>query len=242
MSAQTFNLSNGNYIDFEFEDVNKEPDEDNKIQDDHETYNINYPQPQINFKQFAKRIEHIETPEDIKKHQEILIKLSRYASSQRFADYLRDAGFNLDQNRISKLSLQKLQDLLTRVQVSINARNSNSFVSNIIFAGINTVENISIKTKIKDYFDLEGYTDLLKDDPEFADLIHQLELEYFDITSISPEKRLVLLLVMNALKVSGINKLKKRLRSESQPARTSPQPSETPSVETNKDELAKLFE
>src|SRR4029077_4960356 len=130
---------------------------------------------------------------------------------------LKSSSLELEHNKLAKLNVQELKDLLTRMSVCISNRNNNSIVPNVVSGALNVVENISTKTPIKNHFDLTGFADLLNDDPSFQDLVEELQLEYLSIASFSPEKRLVFAITTAALKASAINKVKKMIEQKNNP-------------------------
>ena len=56
--------------------------------------------------------------DDVKKHQEHVLMLSRYGSSSRFGEYLKSLSFVLTPIKLRKLKLEQLEELLERVRTS----------------------------------------------------------------------------------------------------------------------------
>ena len=110
------------------------------------------------------------TPEDTKKHQELIIHLSRYYTSKRFAEYLRTMGFNLNSTHLKKLSATELEELLQRVQTSVEHKTQGNLWGDMALGGIQTVETIATSVpRIQKKIKLRGLTDALRQDDQFLD-------------------------------------------------------------------------
>src|SRR4051812_18419582 len=64
-------------------------------------------EPKLSFKDTRIRMpkEKMMNSEEIKKHQGIIIRLSRYGTSARFGAYLKDLGFKLNSTDLKRLDL-----------------------------------------------------------------------------------------------------------------------------------------
>ena len=114
-------------------------------------------------------------PEDIAKHQSLLLLIGRYSSSERFGPFSKTLNFKLDHNTLHKKSIDELTDLLKRIRVTINSKGSSNFLLGMVKTTIAGVEKITTSIpKIKDKFDLTGFSEIVNNDPGFADLIEQI--------------------------------------------------------------------
>lgn len=154
---------------------------------------------------------------DVKEHQKYLIKLQRYGASERFSEYLKKMNFKLDIDHLKKLHVEELKEMLERVRITINSRDTNNMINGLVFSGTQIMETIAINNEvIKKYVNLKGFSSMLQNDESFKDIIEQLNLEYNDISTLSPEKRLGFVLVMTAMKCHGINKINDKFNSMGQ--------------------------
>jgi hypothetical protein len=83
-------------------------------------------------------------PKDIKKHQELVLHLSRYGSSKRFAEYLSSLGFHLTASALKKQSVLELEELLNRVQTSLDNKATSNFWSELSLGAVQTGEMIVV--------------------------------------------------------------------------------------------------
>ena len=55
---------------------------------------------------------------------------------------------------------------------------------------------------------------MLSEDPEFADIVEQLSIDYSIMSVLSPEKRLALLMIKSGMKMNRINQIKAMIQSK----------------------------
>ena len=144
-------------------------------------------------------------PEDTKKNQELVLHLVRYGSSKRFAEYLKSLGFQLTSSNLKKMSSTELEEMLVRVQTSIDNKSVSNFWSELALGGIQTTEMIVSSTRLGEKIKIQGLTDCLRGNEDFLDLLEILELSYANFTHIRPEIRLVYSIVSSGLKVHSVN-------------------------------------
>jgi hypothetical protein len=58
------------------------------------------------------------------------------------------------------------------------------------------------------FVNIKGLSVMLSADPEFADIVEQLSIDYSFMSVISPEKRLAMLMVKCGVKMNGLNNMK----------------------------------
>ena len=150
--------------------------------------------------------------EDIQKHQELVLILSRYGQSRRFSEFLKSMNFNLSVTHLKKCDLDELEEIHKRVKISIDNKNVSNFWQEMAFGSIQTGEAICVNTKLGQKVKIQGLTELLRNDETFLDLIEQIELENQNITHTSPYIRLVYSILSSSMKIHSVNSLlEKRL-------------------------------
>jgi hypothetical protein len=182
--------------------------------------------------------------EEVKEHQELVIMLSRYGQSKRFAEYLKSMGFQLTVSHLKGLDNEELKELLQRVKTSIDNKNVSNFWEELVFGVIQTGEVVTINTTLSQRLKIAGLTDALRGDDTFLDLIEQVELENQNLVYTSPYVRLVYSVATAAMKCHSINSMmEKRMKIlQAKDADDAPktlavgEPSGEPSGESEKDE------
>ena len=97
--------------------------------------------------------------DNIKKHQEHVLMLSRYGSSPRFGDYLKSLSFVLTPIKLRKLKLEQLEELLESVRTSVANRTISDIWSNSITSGLGMIENVCTMSRLNDTIKLKGLTE-----------------------------------------------------------------------------------
>jgi len=141
--------------------------------------------------------------EHVKTHQELLVALNRYHTS-RFSNYLQKMGFQLGNSSLKRLNIDELEETLARIRASLNSKSSTNLFSSTVYGGLQTVELLSMKfysEKIK----LRGWTEALKGDDHFNELLELIQLEYSNLTSAPPAYRLLFSLITAGIKTHQIN-------------------------------------
>ena len=143
--------------------------------------------------------------DNVQKHQEHCLMLSRYGSSPRFGDYLKSLSIVLTPIKLRKLKLEQLEELLERVRTSVANRTISDIWTNSITSGLGVVENLCTMTRLNDTIKLKGLTELLKDDETFLDLLEELKLNNQNLAYVSPYTRLAYTLLTSIVHVHGLN-------------------------------------
>ena len=163
-------------------------------------------------KEIKKMMDEGEKPagEDVAKHQEMIITLTRWGSHPRFEQYLKDQGFTLTVGALKKKSLGDLQELEQRVKICIGARGQSKFISNLALAGVVGLETIgTMSPGLRARFDISGVSDALKQNEAFLDAIAELEMEYSSISSFGPKTRILLTLCEAMNQANNVNQARK---------------------------------
>ena len=144
--------------------------------------------------------------EDRAEHQKLVIALSRYGQSKRFAEYLKSMQFNLNVGHLRKQSLNCLTDTLARVRITAQNRSINNLLEDSIFGAIQFTEiactNSSMLNK---RVRLAGLTQALRADETFLDCVETISLDYGMLTHAGPEMRMVYAVISAMSKCHGIN-------------------------------------
>ena len=154
--------------------------------------------------------------DNVKKHQEFVLMLSRYGSSPRFGDYLKSLSFILSPVKLRKLKLEQLEELLERVRTSIANKTVSDIWSNSITSGLGMIENVCTMSRLNDTIKLKGLTELLKEDESFLDLLEELKLNNQNLAYVSPYTRLAYTLMSSILHVHGVNTMLDKRKPKTQ--------------------------
>ena len=143
---------------------------------------------------------------DRAEHQKLVIALSRYGSSKRFAEYLKSMQFNLNVGHLRKQSLDSLKDTLDRVRITAQNRSINNLLEDSIFGALQFTEIACVNSPmLNKRIRLAGLTQALRGDETFLDCVEAISLDYGMLTHTGPELRLVYAMISAASKVHGIN-------------------------------------
>lgn len=165
--------------------------------------------------------------ESIREHQELLVTLNRYHTS-RFQGYLQKMGFQLGPGHLRKLDLDELEEMLARIRASLNSKSSSNLFTQGVYGSLQAVELLSMRY-YGDKIRLRGWTESLKGDDNFNELLEIIQLEYSNLTSAPPHIRLIYSLVVAGIRTHQVNTyLSKRgkLVRESQEEKESEEKSE----------------
>lgn len=142
---------------------------------------------------------------DVKKHQELTLMLSRYGTSPRFGDYLKSLCFELTPAKLKKQKVDKLEELLERVRVSVANKTVSDIWTSSIMAGVSMVENVCTNTRLNEKIKLRGLSEALSEDENFLDLLEELKLNNQNLSYVSPYTRLTYTLLTSVMRVHGLN-------------------------------------
>lgn len=148
----------------------------------------------------------------VKKHQEFVLMLSRYGTSKRFGSYLKDLSFNLTLSRLKKMTIPQLEDLLIRVRTSVANKNTSNIWENSISGAVDITEKLISASPLGNRIHIEGLAEHLKEDDTWLDLVEELQLEYQNLTYVSPQVRLTYTLLTVGAQVHALNTFKHRIR------------------------------
>jgi hypothetical protein len=151
------------------------------------------------------------SPEEVVERQSLLLKLNRYATSNRFSEYLKDMGFDLHAKTLAKKSRDELDELMIEVQTTVNAKSSSNIFLQATVLGANVLEGVTQNPNIKPRIDLSGFTASINEDQELLDAIEAVALEYGSLCMMTPPMKMMYCLLANGARVSAINKVKAQI-------------------------------
>ena len=153
--------------------------------------------------------------EDTMKHQKLLLQLTRWGAHERFSSYLKDHGFELTASKLRDKRITELEELLERVKVTIASKHQSKFISTIALGGVGIVENVTTRIpRIREKFDITGTSLALAQNEQFMDLLAQLEMEYSSVSTLSPEKMLLLTVGQTMMMANQTNQASKMLKAQ----------------------------
>jgi len=159
-------------------------------------------------KEIKKMMDEGEKPagEDVAKHQEMIITLTRWGSHPRFEQYLKDQGFTLTVGALKKKSLGDLQELEQRIKICIGSRGQSDMMTKLATFGVYWVECVATSSeKFKMRFDITGVSDILKQNDTFLDAIAQLEMDYASYSSFGPKSRILIQMIIAMSQANNVN-------------------------------------
>lgn len=158
-------------------------------------------------RKILKKIGHRKTEEEIKRTSELIIQISRFRDSSRFAAFLTSLGFNLNPSHLKTMEIGELEDLLTELKCAIQNKNGSKIIDEGYFMALSMVENISKHPKFQAYMDLQGLSANARQNDELLDTLETLNLMYSNFGSMQPEQKLLFLTGGLILRTSSVNKM-----------------------------------
>jgi len=121
--------------------------------------------------------------------QTLVMTVLRYQESTRFTEYLKKQGLITKAEKLNKMDIAELKEILVRVRFCLGNRGAGNMIDEFVKMGMSGAEAlISLKTKYK----ITGMTEMCFSDEEFLDCYELCKLEYLSFGYIRPELRLML--------------------------------------------------
>lgn len=139
-------------------------------------------------------------------HQMLMMTLQRYAASQRFAGLIQNSGVKL--TNLESKTVAELKVLQVRVRTICS---SGTGTSGFVSSGIIATCKVAAATIPKKYMDLDGMSEALQADPEFANLSEMIELDIGFLASMTPMQRMAWCLGRTAVTTNGMNRARDAL-------------------------------
>jgi len=102
----------------------------------------------------------------------------------------------------------ELEALLETIRTRISSNGLQSGMHTIFFTGTSLIENVGCNFGLK----LKGYSDNLARNQSVKDCIDEISIEMISFNNISPQKRLVFLLMMNMVSTHNLNNTDESMR------------------------------
>lgn len=143
---------------------------------------------------------HKPAPEELKKHQELILQISRYCSSARFGEYLKDCGFVYTPATLKGKTVAELEMIMNRIRASMGSYNITKFWNETVIGGVKIVEGVIVSTPLRAKCNIKGLSDALGQNAEFLDALEMLQLENQNITYLPLPMRMALIVSNEAIK------------------------------------------
>ena len=207
--------------DFKLDDIMEEKQQENNVNDFGNKGDFQQQRPSNRYSNFEakkiiRKIGEKLSPEEIETKQKLIIQISRFRDSSRFANFLNSLGFNLSATHLKSMDIGQLEDLLLELKSAIQNKNGSKFIDESYFMILNMVENISKHPKFNKYADLSGLSKSAHENDEILDVIECLSLMYSDMGQLSPEKKLVFLTGSCILQTASLNRMLKNIQNYEQ--------------------------
>ena len=133
----------------------------------------------------------------------------RYATDDELKNSLKSLDHDFSTKELKKKSTEKLRDILNEVRSAVTSSSMSSMFSDLYYEGVSLSEQVTTKwmPKIKEKYDLTGFTETIKADPQIRIALKQLAIENNNLNALSPEMRIILGTVLGSVKTIAINKL-----------------------------------
>lgn len=177
-------------------------------------------------KEFSKNKK---SSDEIQKHQEFILMISRYGTSERFGKYLKESGFVLANSKLKKMSMDELEELLERIKTTVSNKNVSDVWSESIMGGLSVGENVITMTA-GDRIKIRGLVELLEKDECWKDLLEEIRLENQNLTYVSPYVRVAYMILTSGAKIHALNTL---IDQQNKPLKLETPESKTNTTETD---------
>lgn len=207
--------------DFKLDDIMEEKEQSetnssNNYKGDFSQKNTSTRTNDFQVRKLVKKIGERLSPEELQQKQQLIIQISRFRDSSRFANFLNSLGFNLSPTHLKSMDIGQLEDLLIELKTAIQSKNGSKFIDESYFMIMSMLENISKHPKFNKYADLSGLSKSARENDELLDTLECLNLMYSDLGQLSPEKKLVFLTGSCILQTASLNKMLKNIQNYEQ--------------------------
>lgn len=153
----------------------------------------------------AKVVAKKKNDEEAEERQKVIWKIRRYIASKRFGEYIsKELGIKYTQAQLQKLKLNTLQNILHRIRISIDLKNTDSIMDKFAFGA-----SMMTEMAVSPFYDIEGTTEVLFENDDFLNALEKVKIET-DVPNIPPPIQLSLIGVQTALVVHQRNTFVKK--------------------------------
>ena len=131
----------------------------------------------------------------------LIMKILKYQSSRRFGAYItKELKITQSRQQLSKLSVERLNNILHRIRLNLNNRNLDAIFENMAVTCAKGYE-----TTVTHFgFDIDGFTDLLTANPGFWDAFERWKIER-EMPDIPPSIQLGYIVATTTLAAHSLN-------------------------------------
>ena len=136
------------------------------------------------------------------------MKIQKYQASRRFGAYVtKELKVTKSREQLQKMSIDNLKSILHRIRLNLNNRNMDTIMESMAITCAKGYE-----TTISNFYDIEGFTELLTANPGFWDAFERWKIER-ELPDIPPGIQLAYIIATTTLAAHTLN-AHKSLKSE----------------------------
>lgn len=163
--------------------------------------------------------------------ESLIMKILKYQSSRRFGKYVsKDLKISQSREQLNKLSIDRLKNILHRIRLNLNNRNMDAIFENMALTCAKGYET----TVTHLGYDIEGFTDILTQNPGFWDAFERWKIER-EMPDIPPGIQLGYIIATTTLAAHTLSAGKEVTNIES---RSNPQSKNDDVIITDKDDFS----
>lgn len=130
----------------------------------------------------------------------LIMKIQKYQASRRFGNYItKDLKITQSREQLNKCSVDKLNGILHRIRLNLNNRNMDAIMETMAVTCAKGYENV-----VSNFYDIEGFTDLLTQNPGFWDAFERWKIER-EMPDIPPGIQLAYIIATTTLAAHTMN-------------------------------------
>lgn len=142
------------------------------------------------------------TTVDIEERQKIIWKIKKYLASKRFGTYLqKELGIKYSQTQLSKFQISTLQNILSRIRIAVDTKNSDNIYDKMMFSA-----SLAFEKGISPVYDIDGFAVKLFENDEFLNAAEKVKIES-ELPNIPPSVQMMFIATQTAIVVHEMNKL-----------------------------------
>ena len=128
-------------------------------------------------------------PQKVEEKQRMIFTIQKYQDSPRFSDIVRNE-LKITQNysQLSEMPMIDLENILSRIRIHLDNKNLNKFYDNIA-----TTTAITYETAISQFYNIDGFSDMLLDNDEFWNIFERYKCEY-QLPAVNPTMQLLFII------------------------------------------------
>ena len=161
--------------------------------------------------------------DDGDERQKIIWKIKKYLASPRFGEYItKELGIKYTQAQLQRMSQSTLQNILSRIRVSVDMKNTDSLFERMTKGGALAMETSAGSMG----YNIDGFADELFRNEEFLNALEKTKIEA-DLPTIPPPVQMLLIAsqvafichTKNRIKQSALKQKKQDVVIQDEPVR-----------------------